>query len=404
MLKTAHSAIKKAALNLDLTIEQLEKLIEVEAAHEFDIVLENGKSYKGFRMQHSSIRGPYKGGIRFHEEVDFDEVRALATLMSLKTALIDLPLGGGKGGVIVNPKDLTLKEVEELSRVYVQKLAEHIGPTKDIPAPDVNTNAQIMDWMVDEYSKITGDTTKASFTGKSIENGGSLGRDSATGQGGLYVLETVIDSMKRGNEDFTYAVQGFGNVGAFFAELIQDRFPKWKLVSVSDSSGGLLCPEGLDAHELAEFKKDGGKFSDYKADGITKINSEEIISADASILVLAALGGVVNVENSSSVRAEILMELSNGPVDSEAQLELAGRGVVVIPDILANAGGVVVSYFEWMQNMQNEHWSLAIVNGKLEDYMKKATQDVLKRAETEMLNLKDAAFLVAVERLVGPER
>ncbi len=404
MLKTAHSAIKKAALNLDLTIDQLEKLIEVEAAHEFDIMLQNGKSYKGFRMQHSSVRGPYKGGIRFHQEVDFDEVRALATLMSLKTALIDLPLGGGKGGIIVNPKELNIAEIEELSRGYVQKLSEHIGPNKDIPAPDVNTNSQIMDWMVDEYSKITGDTTKASFTGKSIENGGSLGRDSATGQGGLYVLETVIESMDRLKENFTYAVQGFGNVGAFFAELIQDRFPNWKLICVSDSSGGLVSDEGLDAHELAKYKSEGSSFADYDNVGVTHIDNEEIISTDASILVLAALGGVVNGENSTSVRAEIIMELSNGPVDMQAQVELAGRGVVVIPDILANAGGVAVSYLEWVQNMQNEHWSLKIVNGKLEKYMKKATLDVLEVAEKEMMDLKDAAFLVAVERLVGPQK
>jgi glutamate dehydrogenase/leucine dehydrogenase len=402
MLKTAHSAIKKAALNLDLTIDQLEKLIEVEAAHEFDIILENGKSYKGFRMQHSSTRGPYKGGIRFHEEVDFDEVRALATLMSLKTALLDLPLGGGKGGVIVNPKELSLDEIEELSRAYVQKLSEHIGPTKDIPAPDVNTNSQIMDWMVDEYSKITGDTTKASFTGKSIENGGSLGRESATGQGGLYVLETVIESLGRQTEDFTYAVQGFGNVGAFFAELIQDRFPNWKLVCVSDSSGGIVSKNGFDAHKLAKYKSEGGRFADYDSEDVTHINADEIISIDASILVLAALGGVVKSDNSSLVRAEIVVELSNGPVDSEAQIELTSRGVVVIPDILANAGGVVVSYLEWLQNMQNEHWSLKIVNGKLENYMKKATKDVLNVAEKEMMALKDAAFLVAVERLVGP--
>jgi glutamate dehydrogenase/leucine dehydrogenase len=404
MLKTAHSAIKKAALNLDLTIDQLERLIEVEAAHEFDIILENGKSYKGFRMQHSSARGPYKGGIRFHQEVDFDEVRALATLMSLKTALLDLPLGGGKGGVIVNPKELSLDELEELSRGYVQKLSEHIGPTKDIPAPDVNTNSQIMDWMVDEYSKITGDTTKASFTGKSIDNGGSLGRDSATGQGGLYVLETVIESLDRKAEVFTYAVQGFGNVGAFFAELIQDRFPNWKLVCVSDSSGGIVSEEGFDAQALAKYKSDGGRFADFDSEGTTHIDADEIISIDASILVLAALGGVVKGDNSSLVRAQIVVELSNGPVDSDAQIELTSRGVVVIPDILANAGGVVVSYLEWLQNMQNEHWSLKIVNGKLENYMKKATKDVLTVAEEEMMNLKDAAFLVAVERLVGPEK
>jgi glutamate dehydrogenase/leucine dehydrogenase len=404
MLKTAHSAIKKAALSLDLSIQQLETLIMVEASHEFDVLLKNGKSYKGFRTQHSSLRGPYKGGIRFHEHVDFDEVRALATLMSLKTALVDVPLGGGKGGIVVNPKELSIEELEELSRVYVQKLAENIGPHKDIPAPDVNTNAQIMDWMVDEYSKLTGDTTKASFTGKSIENGGSLGRESATGQGGLYVLETVIESLENKKENYTYSVQGFGNVGSFFAELVQDRFPNWKLVSVTDSSGGLYSVNGLDAHKLAEFKKNRNQFVDYSEPGVSHISNEEIISGNAEILVLAALDGVVNVTNSSTVQAEIVMELANGPVDSIAQMELAGRGVIVIPDILANAGGVVVSYLEWVQNIQNERWTLDNVNSKLYDYMHKATVDVLDKADKQVVDLKDAAFLIAVERLVAAQK
>jgi glutamate dehydrogenase/leucine dehydrogenase len=324
--------------------------------------------------------------------------------MSLKTALVDVPLGGGKGGIVVNPKELSIEELEELSRVYVQKLAENIGPHKDIPAPDVNTNAQIMDWMVDEYSKLTGDTTKASFTGKSIANGGSLGRESATGQGGLYVLETVIESLENKKDNYTYSVQGFGNVGSFFAELVQDRFPNWKLVSVTDSSGGLYSVNGLDANKLAEFKKNRNQFVDYSEPGVSHISNEEIISGNAEILVLAALDGVVNATNSSTVQAEIVMELANGPVDSVAQIELAGRGVIVIPDILANAGGVVVSYLEWVQNIQNEHWSLEEVNSKLYSYMHKATIDVLEKSDKQMVDLKDAAFLIAVERLVAAQK
>jgi glutamate dehydrogenase/leucine dehydrogenase len=404
MLVTAHNTIKKAALNLDISIEQLENLIEVEASHEFDIVLKNGKKFKGFRTQHSSARGPYKGGIRYHEEVDFDEVRALATLMSLKTALVNVPFGGGKGGIIVNPKELSLSELEELSRGYVKKLVDYIGPSIDIPAPDVNTNAQIMDWMVDEYARLTGDKTKASFTGKSISNGGSLGRDSATGQGGLYVINTVIESLGKTNEEFTYAVQGFGNVGAFFTQLVQKQHPKWKLVAVTDSSGGLYCSEGLDASELVEYKKKNGRFTDYKKDNVEHISGESIVSVTASILVLAALSGVVGLHNSSNVAAEIILELANGPVDTAAHVDLAGRGVVVIPDILANAGGVVVSYLEWVQNMQNEHWTLEEVNKKLEQYMKKATTEVLERAEKEVMDVKDAAFLIAVERLTSANK
>jgi glutamate dehydrogenase/leucine dehydrogenase len=400
MLQTAHSTIKKAALNLDVSIENLEKLIEIQAAHEFEIVLKNGKKFKGFRMQHNNSRGPYKGGIRFHEHVDFAEVQALATLMSLKTALVNVPLGGGKGGVIVNPKDLTLEELEELSRGYVQKLVDNIGPHVDIPAPDVNTNSQIMDWMVDEYSRLTGDTTKASFTGKSIENGGSLGRDSATGQGGLYVLETAISRLENIDNKISYAVQGFGNVGAFFAELVQKKYPNWKLVAVTDSSGGIFSEAGLDASKLVEYKKSNRKFSDYKESNVTNIGNDEIIAIDSTVLVLAALGGAVTAENSNFVKSSIIIELANGPVDSEAQLELTSRGVIVIPDILANAGGVVVSYFEWIQNLENQKWSLEQVNTELEKYMKNATNEVMDRSESEMLNMKDAAFLVAVERLV----
>lgn len=401
MLTTAHSTIKRAALNLDVSIEKLEKLIEIEAAHEFDVALKNGKVYKGFRMQHSNARGPYKGGIRFHEEVNFDEIRALATLMSLKTALVNVPLGGGKGGIVVNPKDLTLEELEELSRDYVKKLVDHIGPQVDIPAPDVNTNSQIMDWMVDEYSALTGDTTKASFTGKSIENGGSLGRDSATGQGGLFVLETVVEARNNIDEQLTYAIEGFGNVGSFFAELMQKAYPNWKLVAVSDSSGGIYNPEGLDAKELVGFKKNKGRFKEYVSKNITHITNEEILSIDTNILVLAALDGSITSKNAASVQAQIVLELANGPVDSDAQLQLASRGVSVIPDILANAGGVVVSYFEWQQNIQNEKWSLEEVNQKLEQYMKQATKEVLECSEKQMMDLKDAAFLIAVERLVA---
>lgn len=401
MLKTAHSTIKKAALNLNISLEDLEKFIQLQAAHEFEIVLKNGKKFKGFRMQHSNARGPYKGGIRYHGDVDFEEVQALATLMSLKTALVDVPLGGGKGGVVVNPKELSLDELEELSRGYVQGLVDKIGPHVDIPAPDVNTNSQIIDWMVDEYSKLTGDNTKASFTGKSLENGGSEGRDSATGQGGLYVIESVIDSVEDVGDDITYAVQGFGNVGAFFAQLVSKKYPNWKLVAVSDSSGGIKSDNGFDANELVEYKKNGGRFKDFNKDDVEHIKGDEIISEQVSVLVLAALGSVITYDNAPSVQSRIVMELANGPVDSEAQIELAGRGVLVVPDILANAGGVVVSYLEWLQNLNSEKWTLDQVNQKLEEHMKKATEVVIERSNKEMITLKDAAFLVAVERLIN---
>jgi len=403
MLETAHSAIKNAGNKLGHTPQQTENLLKVDAAHEFDITLKNGKSFKGFRMQHSNARGPYKGGIRFHQEVDFDEVRALATLMSLKTALVDVPLGGGKGGIEVNPKELSVEELEELARGYVQQLAPHIGPYKDVPAPDVNTTPQIMDWMVDEYSKITGDTTKASFTGKSLGKGGSEGRTAATGRGGLFTLEKLLELQGKINDPQTFAVQGYGNVGAFFAELVLERFPNWKLVAVSDSSGGLVSQEGLNAADLSEYKKKRGRFSDFQAEGVEHIASGEIVSTDCSILVLAALGGVVTDQNDKEVKANLLVEMANGPVDGDSQEHLADRGVLVVPDILANAGGVVVSYLEWLQNLDGESWSEEIVNEKLEVYMKAATEAVYGRMKSEQVGLREAAFIIAVERLAAAQ-
>ena len=296
MLKTAHKSIKKAADTLNLTPAQVEELLVVDAAHEVELTLKSGKKLNAFRMQHSNARGPYKGGIRFHQDVDFDEVKALATLMSLKTALVNVPLGGGKGGVEVDPKKLSAEELEDIAREYVRKLEPHIGPEKDVPAPDVNTTAQIMDWMVDEYSNLTGDTSKASFTGKSLENGGSEGRPEATGRGGLYVLEKLLEIEGKINEPMSYTVQGFGNVGAYFAELITGRFPKWKLISVTDSSGGLLNTDGLDIVDLVEYKKNKKRFTDYEKVGVEHIDGHEIVGIEADILVLAALGGAVTTD------------------------------------------------------------------------------------------------------------
>lgn len=400
MLETALNEIKKAAKKLNLSNEQINKLLDLDAAHEFDISLKNGKIYKGFRMQHNNARGPYKGGIRFHPDVDFDEVRALATLMSFKTALVDVPLGGGKGGIIVNPKELSVKELEELSREYVQNLVDYIGPDKDVPAPDVNTTAQIMDWMTDEYSKLTGDTTRASFTGKSIENGGSIGRPEATGRGGLYVMDELIDLMGKTDTSMDFAVQGFGNVGAYFAELVLERFPDWKLTAVTDSSGGLYNENGFDAKELSEYKANKGRFSDYKADGVKHFDGKDILSQKIDLLALAALGGVITAENESQVKATIVLELANGPVDEGAIQKLESRGVQVVPDILANAGGVVVSYFEWQQNISGEQWNIDEVNDKLKKHMQKATRQVYERAQKEKIGLKEAAFLIATERLI----
>ncbi len=401
MLKTAHAAISVASKKLGLSQEQLEKILYVNAAHEFEITLKNGKSFKGFRMQHNNARGPYKGGIRFHPEVDFDEVRALATLMSLKTSLLNLPLGGGKGGIVLNPKELSAEELEELSRGYVRKLVEFIGPDKDVPAPDVNTNPKIIDWMVDEYSKLTGDETKASFTGKSIANGGSQGRDAATGRGGVIVLDTYLELVGDAplSRNLTYAVQGFGNVGAFFADVASKNHKEWSLVAVSDSSGTLVKRTGLNVAKLVEYKKTGGRFADFKEEGVVHKDSEAILSTDSDVLVLAALGGAVNINNFKEVKPGIILELANGPVEVEAIEKLEEKNVVVIPDILANAGGVVVSYLEWVQNLDGKNWDIDSVNSKLLKYMQDATREVANFASTEHTSVREAAFAIAVRRL-----
>jgi glutamate dehydrogenase/leucine dehydrogenase len=321
----------------------------------------------------------------------------LATLMSFKTAVAGIPMGGGKGGVSVDPKQLSKQALEELSRKYVRGLKEHIGPDKDVPAPDVNTNAEIIDWMSDEYSKLTGDTTKASFTGKSIGNGGSLGRDAATGRGGVVVLREILNKLSI-NKPITYAVQGWGNVGSFFTLVAEQDQTNWKLTAATDSSGGVYDPDGFSAKDLDEYKKAGGKLHDYKTG--QKKSNEDLIGLDVDILVLAALEDAVNKDNTHKIKAKIVLELANGPVDYDAYKYLSSKEAIVVPDILANSGGVIVSYLEWYQNKHGEHWTENKVNQELEDYLIKATDRVFRRMQKDKLTLKEAAFAEAISKLL----
>ena len=398
MLETAKQLIKDAGKKLGLSDEQIDQLINTDAEHNFEIELSDGSQHKAYRVQHSNKLGPYKGGIRFHPQVDYDEVRALATLMSFKTAVAGIPMGGGKGGVSVNPRELSKEALEELSRKYVQGLHQHIGPDKDVPAPDVNTNAQIIDWMVDEYEKLSGDATKASFTGKSLDNGGSLGRDAATGRGGVIVLREILNKLSI-NKPITYAVQGWGNVGSFFTLVAEADHKDWKLVAATDSSGGRYNPDGYSAKELNEFKKTGGKLADYKTG--QPISNEELIGLDVDVLVLAALENSVDNTNANDVKAKFVLELANGPVTYDAYKQLAGGKVQVIPDILANSGGVIVSYLEWAQNKAGEHWSEDKVNKELERYLIEATDKVYARTQKDGLSLKEAAFAEAISKLIA---
>lgn len=400
MLKTAQDLIQRAGKRLGLSQADIDYLLKTDAEHEFEIELSSGKRHKAYRVQHNNLLGPYKGGIRFHPEVNKDEVKALATLMSLKAAAVGLPLGGGKGGVAVDPRGLTQEELEELSRKYVDGLKDHIGPDKDIPAPDVNTDAVIIDWMVDEYERLTGDSSRASFTGKSVEKGGSLGREAATGHGGVIVLREVLDELGETARPITVAVQGFGNVGSYFAEIAARDHPNWQLAAATDSSGGVYNPAGLSAKELEDFKKANRRLNEYEVTGGQTITNDELIATEVDVLVLAALGDVVTEQNMDTVKARYILELANGPVNEAAYDYLTQKGVVIIPDILANAGGVIVSYLEWRQNKTGEQWDEARVTNELEQYLTAASRNVFKRAVQDKISPKEAAISIAIERIL----
>ena len=400
MLNTARQEIEKSAKILGLSQREIDDLHKIDQEHSFEIALSSGKTLQAYRIQHNKKRGPYKGGIRYHHEVDLDEVRALATLMTFKTAALGLPLGGGKGGVIVDPKSLNSSELEELSRKYAKHLAPHIGPDKDIPAPDVNTNGQIIDWMVDEYEKSTGETNKASFTGKSIQNNGSLGREPATGMGGFMVLKEYLKSNNLHNKELTVAIQGFGNVGMFFATIANQKDANLKIVAVSDSGGALYSREGLDIKAIAEYKKTGRSFKTYKAENVDYIDNKAMLALPVDVLALAALGDAVTQNNMKDVKAKLILELANGPVNSTAADYLYKKDVVIIPDIIANAGGVVVSYFEYVQNLNNQTWTENEVNDKLQKMLDKATKSMLSTAQKYNVDLKTSAFINAIKNLI----
>lgn len=399
MLDTAQTTIRQVATRLGYNEKIIEALLEAEAEHIFEIEV-NGTRYPAYRVQHNSKRGPYKGGIRFHPDVNIDEVRALATLMSLKTAAVGIPMGGGKGGIAVDPRKLSKDEIEQLSRSYVQHLALHIGSNKDIPAPDVNTNGEIIDWMVDEYEKTIGKTDKGSFTGKTMAGGGSEGRTAATGRGGVIALVEYLRAHDLLEKPLTVALQGFGNVGYFFAKVLKD-YPAIKLVAVSNSKHTWVRQMGIDVDKSAA--KTGTtprpeELSDLQ--GLEVASPEAILSAKVDILVLAALEDAVTEANAAKVQADIIVELANGPVTQAASQQLLGSGKTILPDVIANAGGVIVSYLEWEQNQQGEHWTESEVNQKLAALLVPATKAMLARSIEKKLDLKQAAFEIALEQLV----
>lgn len=395
MLESAVAMIRRAAKRIGLSPAETDEMIEPMYEHHFTITVDD-ITHEAYRVQHSNARGPFKGGIRFHPHVDKEEVRALATLMSLKCAAVDIPLGGGKGGVAFDPRLYDKKHVEAVARQFVRGLKEVIGPELDVPAPDVNTDEEVIGWMVDEYEKLTGDTSRASFTGKRIADGGSEGRTEATGRGGVIALREYCKANNVETKGLTVAVQGVGNVGFYFAQIAQKELGV-KVIAVANSRQMVMHPDGLDFQDK-EFSRDVlGEFEG------TVGASDDILDVKADVLVFAALGEVVDATNQARIQAPVVVELANGPVDDKALQLLEKRGVRVLPDIVANAGGVVVSYLEWQQNRSSAHWSLATVNAELDTIIVTAMQSMLERAERDGLTMKEAAFVIALERLTNRE-
>lgn len=378
--------------------EIVEKIKTPDRKIEFDIKIkmDNGeeKTFPGYRVEHNNKRGPYKGGIRFHHEADMDEVSALAMWMSLKTAIVGIPMGGGKGGIKVDPKELSKNEIEKLSRGWVREMVSYLGPQKDVPAPDVNTNGEIMNFMVDEYERLTGETSGATFTGKPLTNRGSEGREEATSLGGLFVFRKIKEKLNL-PDSCRVVIQGIGNVGGNAAKLFYKD--GHKIIALSDSKTAIFNDEGLNPEEVLNYKNENKTLSGFP--GSKEISSKELLELNCDVLIPAALDGQITKDNAQNIKAKVVLELANGPTETEADDILFEKGVVVVPDILANAGGVTVSYFEWDQNLKGEHWSKEDVNKKLQAIMEKAMEDVYLYAEENNTDLRRGAFILALERL-----
>ncbi len=355
--------------------------------------------FSGFRVQHNGARGPYKGGIRFHPEVDIDEVRALAELMTWKTAIVEIPFGGAKGGVDVTPEQLEPSERQRVARSFIDKIEKVLGPTRDIPAPDVGTDAQTMAWFMDEYGKLHGHTP-AIVTGKPISLQGSLGREAATGRGVVFAFLEAARALSMDPKETRFVVQGFGNVGSWAARILRDLGAT--MVGVSDATGAIHSAAGIEPAGLVDHLAAGGALTELP--GADPISADELLALDCDLFVPAALGGMVHQANADSLRCRVLVEGANSPLTPAADEILTGKGVEVVPDVLANAGGVVVSYFEWVQNLQHFSWDEDEVNERLGRIMRKAYGQVAGRAEASHISLREAAFCLGIERVVEAAR
>lgn len=370
--------------------------------------------YNAFRVQYNNARGPYKGGIRFHPLADEDEVKALAALMAIKTAVVGIPFGGSKGGIQVDPKELTPGEVEALSRAYVRAFKDHLGPETDVPAPDVNTTPAVMAWMRDEYERITKRYAPAMITGKPLSFDGSRGRDTATARGAFFIIQELMEREGLKASELRVAIQGFGNAGATMAHLLHNIGVK--VVAVSDSHGGIYAKEGIDPVRIEAYKKSTGSVAgEYckgsvcdtakmKLENVATISNEELLELPCDILIPAALDNVITADNAAKIQAKIIVEVSNGPLTPEADVILEQRSIPVIPDVLANAGGVTVSYFEWSQGRSGEQWTEEQVEAELKRIMLQAYRDVRTESERGKITLRRAAFVLGVRRILETMR
>ena len=391
-----HNAAKAAQYTED-DIEILkapQRIIQVT----FPVRMENGKIryFKGYRVQYNDVKGPTKGGVRFHPNVDLDEVTALAFWMSIKNSVVNIPFGGGKGGVVINPKEHSQVELESVSRAFIRAIHKNIGPETDIPAPDVYTNSQIMGWMMDEYESIRGEYAPGVITGKPISLGGSTGRDIATAMGGFYVLHEAMQTYEFDPSSSTVAIQGFGNAGMNLARILSEN--GYRVIAVSDSQTGVYRKDKLDITNVIDHKIAKSTLKGCKS--CEEISNEELLELKCDILVPAALENVITDNNADKIKAKIILEIANGPLTTEADEILNKKGGIILPDVLCNSGGVVVSYFEWAQNNYGFYWHEEEVMERLKSWMVRAYREIQEKSKSREITLRDAAFVVAIQRII----
>lgn len=398
--------VEKAAHTLGLNEAQVQKLETPEKVLEqtLSVDLSDGHhEFPAYRVQFNNARGPYKGGIRFHPAADLDEVKALAAMMAIKCAVVNIPLGGGKGGVTFDPRKYSKADVLKVGRAWAKAFAEHIGPEKDVPAPDVYTNSEIMDAMLEEYEQVTGQRAPGTFTGKSVGKGGIEGRDTATAMGGVFVLEEYLAERKRDRNDLKVAIHGFGNAGATVASLLYQR--GFKIVGIADSKSAVMSEEGLDPNVFRAAKENGQSLIEAMRGHVAlEIGTpEEVLTMPADILIPAALDNVIapGTGVAEEIEAKVILELANGPTTASADVILKERGIDVIPDVLANAGGVAVSYLEWVQNREGTALTRDEVNMRLKDIMSAAWRDVEALATKHSVTFRDACYILAIERMLN---